>query len=224
MPRNGSGSYSLPQSPFVPGTTISSTAVNSDLSDIASALTGSVAADGQTPMTGTLQMNTNAVSGVTTITGVTGTFSGLVTATNIGRGCLVSKNLDQAISQGADTILTWGSEQYDDAAIFDIGQPTRLTVPAGFSRVRLSFGITWEGASVDQRTDLLKNGAAVIGAAFAYTAAGTVTSPTTAYTATSAMLAVTAGDYFEVQVHLVGTGPRDVDGGNLTWFAMELMR
>lgn len=52
MPRNGSGSYSLPQAPFSPGTTIASAAVNSDFSDIATALTGSVAADGQTPITG----------------------------------------------------------------------------------------------------------------------------------------------------------------------------
>lgn len=52
MPRNGSGTYTLPQAPFVPSTTISSSAMNSDLSDIALALTGSVAADGQTPITG----------------------------------------------------------------------------------------------------------------------------------------------------------------------------
>lgn len=55
MPRNGSGTYTLPQAPFVPGTTISSSAVNSDLSDIASALTGSIAADGQTQITGALK-------------------------------------------------------------------------------------------------------------------------------------------------------------------------
>lgn len=54
MPRNGNGSYSLPKPPFVPGTTISSADVNSDFSDIATALTGSVAADGQTPITGPL--------------------------------------------------------------------------------------------------------------------------------------------------------------------------
>jgi microcystin-dependent protein len=41
----------LPQAAFSPGTTISSSAVNSDFSDIAAALTGSVAADGQTPIT-----------------------------------------------------------------------------------------------------------------------------------------------------------------------------
>jgi len=207
----------------VPGTTIQSTPVNSNYSDIATALTGSVASDGQTPMTGTLAMNTNAISGVTTITGVTGTFSGLVTGSNIGRGCLVSKGLDETINQGVDTLIPWSTAAYDDATIFNAGQPTRLTVPAGFTRVRLSFGVTWE-ASVDQRTDLLKNGAAVTGAAYAYTPAGSVSSPVTAYGAVSAMLAVTAGDYFEVQVHLVSTGPRDVDGGNLTWFAMELLR
>src|ERR1700677_1833300 len=55
MPRNGSGTYSLPQPPFVPNTTIASAAVNSDFSDIATALTGSVSADGQTPITGALQ-------------------------------------------------------------------------------------------------------------------------------------------------------------------------
>ena len=56
MPRNGSGTYSLPQAPFVAGTVISSAAVNSDLSDIASALTGSLPRDGQAGMTGSLKL------------------------------------------------------------------------------------------------------------------------------------------------------------------------
>lgn len=55
MPRNGSGTYTLPQTAFVPGTTISSAAVNSDFSDIAAALTQSLSADGQTPITGQLK-------------------------------------------------------------------------------------------------------------------------------------------------------------------------
>jgi hypothetical protein len=58
MSRNGSGVYSLPAgNPVVTGTSISSTWSNTTLSDIASALTGSVASDGQTPMTGNLDMN-----------------------------------------------------------------------------------------------------------------------------------------------------------------------
>jgi hypothetical protein len=55
MPRNSQGVYSLPVAPFVPGTVISSSSVNSDFSDIATALTGSVAANGVTPITGQLQ-------------------------------------------------------------------------------------------------------------------------------------------------------------------------
>lgn len=58
MSRNGSGVYSLPAgNPVVTNTTISSTWANNTLADIATALTGSVAADGQTPMTGQLDMN-----------------------------------------------------------------------------------------------------------------------------------------------------------------------
>jgi hypothetical protein len=62
MSRNGTGIYSLPAgNPVVTNTTISSTWANSTLTDIATALTGSVAADGQTPMTGNLDMNTRKV-------------------------------------------------------------------------------------------------------------------------------------------------------------------
>ena len=62
MSRNGSGTYSLPAgNPVVTGTTISSTWANTTLTDIANALTGSLAADGQTTATGNLNMGTNKV-------------------------------------------------------------------------------------------------------------------------------------------------------------------
>jgi hypothetical protein len=62
MSRNGSGVYSLPAgNPVVTGTSISSTWANNTLSDLATAMTGSVASDGQTPMTGNLDMNSRKV-------------------------------------------------------------------------------------------------------------------------------------------------------------------
>lgn len=62
MSRNGSGVYNLPASnPVVPGSTISTVWANGTMSDIAAALTGSVAADGQTPMTGNLNANGNKI-------------------------------------------------------------------------------------------------------------------------------------------------------------------
>ena len=62
MSRNGNGVYTLVSgNPVVTGTVITSTWANNTLTDIASALTDSVAADGQTPMTGDLDLNTNKV-------------------------------------------------------------------------------------------------------------------------------------------------------------------
>ncbi len=52
--RNGSGTFTTPNT-FVAGTTITAAAFNQNFSDIASELTNSVAADGQTSMTGPLK-------------------------------------------------------------------------------------------------------------------------------------------------------------------------
>lgn len=57
MPRNGSGVYSLPAgNPVVTGTTISSTVQNNTTSDIATALTQSIATDGQSLITANIPM------------------------------------------------------------------------------------------------------------------------------------------------------------------------
>jgi microcystin-dependent protein len=56
MPRNASGTYTLPVAPFTANTTIRSADVNSDFSDIASALTTSLATTGVSSMTGPLKL------------------------------------------------------------------------------------------------------------------------------------------------------------------------
>ena len=77
MSRNGSGVYSLPAgNPVVTGTTIASTWANTTLSDIQTALTQSISADGQTPITGALQMGGNDIQNAGTVTAVTGIFGG----------------------------------------------------------------------------------------------------------------------------------------------------
>lgn len=64
MPRNGSGQYNLPQPAFVPGTTIASSTVNSDLSDIGAALSQSISKDGQTTYTRNQPMGGNKLTGL----------------------------------------------------------------------------------------------------------------------------------------------------------------
>lgn len=55
MPRNSSGVYSLPQQPFIAGSNIIASQVNSNYSDIASTLTMSLATNGVSTMTGPIR-------------------------------------------------------------------------------------------------------------------------------------------------------------------------
>lgn len=67
MPRNGSGSYSLPNNTFYPGVngiTVQTADANTTMADIQSALSASVSADGQTPMSGDLNMGGNQLTSV----------------------------------------------------------------------------------------------------------------------------------------------------------------
>lgn len=75
MPRDGSGGYSRTHADYVPNTTISAADINGELNDIASALTASLAKDGQTVATAAIPfaagLNTNTISERTSASGVT---------------------------------------------------------------------------------------------------------------------------------------------------------
>ncbi len=66
MPRNGSGTYSVPNS-FTPATTIVSADVNANFDDIGDELSNSLAVDGQSAMSGPLKAanGSNAAPSVT---------------------------------------------------------------------------------------------------------------------------------------------------------------
>jgi hypothetical protein len=71
MPRNGSGGYSPPTSTWNPAVNgVGATAADWEalLDDMSDALTGSVAADGQTPMTAPLNMGNNRLTNVAAAT------------------------------------------------------------------------------------------------------------------------------------------------------------
>jgi len=75
MARNGSGTYSRAVSDYTASSTISSAAVNAEMDDIATALTGSIAKDGQTTTTQVIPfdsgISTNTVAEETAGSGVT---------------------------------------------------------------------------------------------------------------------------------------------------------
>lgn len=119
MARNGSGVYSLPAgNPVTTGTTISSTWANNTLSDIATALTASLAKDGQTSPTANLPMGSFVLTG-------------------LGAGAANGQSLryEQLFSQGAPTDIA-------SAATTDIG-----AVRSNFLTVTGTTGITSLGTN-----------------------------------------------------------------------------
>lgn len=62
MPRNASGTYSLPVAAYVAGTTIRSADMNSNLSDIGTALTQSLATTGVSSMTGPIKLSAGSLA------------------------------------------------------------------------------------------------------------------------------------------------------------------
>jgi hypothetical protein len=77
MSRNGSGTYTKVGGDAVFDTVISETYFNAQIDDMVTALTGSVAADGQTPVTGNIAMGTNKLTGL-------GAGSAATDSTNLG--------------------------------------------------------------------------------------------------------------------------------------------
>ena len=126
MARNGSGTYSLPAgNPVTTGTTISSTWANSTLSDLGTAMTASIAYDGQTVPIANLPMGGNKHTGVgnatvrtnyasaadvqdgslTYLTSVSGTDT-IVATGPVGMSAYATGQVFRFISAGANTGAT----------------------------------------------------------------------------------------------------------------------
>jgi hypothetical protein len=128
MSRNGNGTYNLPAgNPVSSGSVISSTWANSTLSDMAVALTGSIASDGQTPVTGNLNMAGNKVTnlGAGTVATDAANLAQVTTATAITGGNINGTPIGQTTpAAGSFTTLTAN----DDVTFTSTGS---MKVPTG---------------------------------------------------------------------------------------------
>lgn len=124
MSRNGSGGYSLPSNSWNPALNwVSATAADWQalINDVATAIQQSVSADGQTPITGNLQMGGNKLTGL-----------------GAGSGTGQSLRYEQLFSQGTLTDIA-------SAATTDIGSPlTTLLRVTGTTGIT-SFGTNYNG-------------------------------------------------------------------------------
>ena len=130
----------------------------------------------------------------------------------------------QAIPTGTPTILSWAAATLlatTDGA-FAVGEPTKLTVPADVTKVRVSCSVLFALNTTGYRqVRILKNGSDFQGyindREIATTSVGTV------ITASTPMLTVEPGDDFTVEVTQNSGGDLDVTASNGVWFAMEFI-
>jgi hypothetical protein len=170
MARNGSGTYSLPAgNPVTGGTTISSTWANNTLSDIGTALTGSLAKDGQTVPTNNLPMGGFKLTGLAagSANGESVRFEQLPTLASLG-----------AAASGTNTDITSLASPNINAATATTQAATDSSTKVATTAMVQSVGIHSAGYGAYAGTATLT--AADIGRACYYASgtAGTLTLPT----------------------------------------------
>ena len=141
------------------------------------------------------------------------------------KGALVYPSSTQSIPNNTATAITYNSEDYDTDSIHDtVTNNTRLTVPSGATRVRLTAFIRFiSNATGYRQFSITKNGGLFAGYPFFQDPApdGTLNSITTLI---SPVITVSASDYFEVNVLQTSGGALSTTGGSSSaWFAMEII-
>ena len=109
MARNGSGTYNRAVSPYTAGTTITAATVNSEMDDIATALTGSMARDGQSPATANIPMGGFRLTGLgNAVANTDAAALGQITAAQAGAVAKAGDTMTGALGVIAGTISAPG--------------------------------------------------------------------------------------------------------------------
>jgi hypothetical protein len=125
-----------------------------------------------------------------------------------------------AVNASAGYTIVWDTEVRDTDAFVDLGaQATRITIPAGFPRVRLKASVQVINLAADNAVEIkIKKNGVVMAENFAQTETGLTTLSIQVMTH---VLDVSATDYFEVEIETESDTNIDVSIGS--WFEMEVL-
>lgn len=129
-------------------------------------------------------------------------------------GALVKLTANEATEATTNKLVPWDVATYDTSSFWSAEQPTRLTVPAGVSYVRLTGQLTNDPADGQLYGTIYKNGAVfdVMPISDTETAGGD------SVNFVSPVVPVVPGDYFEVNAYTQTARNLVVTG---TWFQIE---
>lgn len=147
----------------------------------------------------------------------------LTIGTSEFKGALVIKSGSQSIATSTNVDLTWQTASYDTNGFYSAGSPTKLTVPAGVTRVRLSGVVDWSATAAQNKRAvvILKNDAVFDGAGQNTRIDSTTASDEQRQSVISAIVDVVEGDFFEINVRQTSGGGKNVETSS--WFAIEVI-
>lgn len=139
------------------------------------------------------------------------------------RGCFLRLSSAQAISNSAWEVILFSSEEYDTDDFHDnVTNNSRITIPSGITRVKLSGNISWESNTAGLRgASIYLNG--VVDSVDLRPAASTALQHTN-YVGT-AVIDVTVGDYFELYARQTAASSlsTNIATPTLTWVCLEVI-
>lgn len=124
----------------------------------------------------------------------------------MGFAALITLAAAQAVAGAASTTVSFDTEQYDDNGYYNPAAPTKLTVPAGVSRVRVGGCAQFDqvDSGLNVRTSIMKNGQLVYPGCVFQTSADPGSSQEPRANVASGQIPVQQGDYFEMSVQIGG--------------------
>lgn len=129
---------------------------------------------------------------------------------------LVTQASAQSIPDATTTALSWSTEVVDSGGWFNPAQPTRFTVPAGVTAIRIVGAAGTVSATGQLVVSVYKNGTLAAGCPVQ----DTDTNGGDTCSVASGILPVTAGDYFELMAYV--DGARDTDTTRC-FFSIEMV-
>jgi hypothetical protein len=138
------------------------------------------------------------------LSGVTGPIQDQIDALAPGgRGVLISKSSSQSINNDTYTTISYDTAIYDTDSAYSGGAPTRITIPTGVSKAQFTAAATINAlfTTGDFGLQIKKNGSSFAGNGGQMLTLGSSSSNYPNLNISSAWVAVTPGDYFEVNAY-----------------------
>lgn len=145
------------------------------------------------------------------------------------RGCRVSRSSTQT-SITWPIVVSWQTEDFDSDGFWSVGDPTRIYIPAGVTKVKLSASValTLAAATGSNYCEIRKNGTGtssdpVAGSSRISARNGSSGGTDNDAQSFTAVLDVEEGDYFDVLLASNVSGVGTLLTNAKTWFALEVV-